>query len=338
MVKVETNHPQSPELEHYRHAIEELFISRRDCYPLQHQGQRLWKTVKEPLTDEAIEAHLIGQHTIGAYALNKHSRAKFVALDADSDEAWEQLRAAAAAMTFDSICCHLEQSRKGGHLWLFLDKQIDGAKAHSIGHMLVDHYSITESIEIFPKQKKLTQGGVGSFVRIPFGIHQATGKRYPMISLQGEPIAPTIREQISLVATAERASAELLISLIPEIQPLPQASAKLPLPKRVYSADLSKPPSILLKRYIPIRWVASQDTNLNSKGYGKCPFHEDSNPSFNAQDNRPGEVSAENYWHCYSCGRGGSVIDYYMFKHNIPFKEAIRRMMQEYADLLPRPS
>ena len=50
-------------------------------------------------------------------------------------------------------------------------------------------------MELFPKQDRLSSGP-GSLIRLPFGIHRKDGRRYGFVTPGGEPLAPTIRDQI----------------------------------------------------------------------------------------------------------------------------------------------
>ena|SRR3990167_10748598 len=52
---------------------------------------------------------------------------------------------------------------------------------------------------------------------------------------------------------------------------------------------------------------------------GKCPFHEDENPSFAI-------YPETNSWYCFACGEGGDVFDFYMKKRGIDFKQAIKEL------------
>jgi DNA primase len=70
-----------------------------------------------------------------------------------------------------------------------------------------------------------------------------------------------------------------------------------------------------VKQTITVEDLVSQFVDLNAKGIGKCPFHEDDNPSFSVNVN-------ENYWNCFSGCGGGSVIDFWMKLNNVDFKEA----------------
>lgn len=49
---------------------------------------------------------------------------------------------------------------------------------------------------------------------------------------------------------------------------------------------------------------------------GKCPFHEERTPSFFI-------FTDDNHFHCFSCARHGSVIDYIMELKDFDFKQAI---------------
>lgn len=43
---------------------------------------------------------------------------------------------------------------------------------------------------------------------------------------------------------------------------------------------------------------------IGRDGKVACPFHEDRTPSLHVYD------EAEHGWHCYGCGRGGTIIDF----------------------------
>jgi len=52
---------------------------------------------------------------------------------------------------------------------------------------------------------------------------------------------------------------------------------------------------------------------------GKCPFHDDSNPSFAIYVHT-------NSWNCFGGCGGGSVIDFYMKLKDVDFKTAIAEL------------
>jgi DNA primase catalytic core len=64
------------------------------------------------------------------------------------------------------------------------------------------------------------------------------------------------------------------------------------------------------------------DLKKNGKGYkGKCPFHEDDDPSFSVNPDR-------NLWHCFGCDKGGDGIRFVELIDGVDFKEAAKRLME----------
>ena len=56
-----------------------------------------------------------------------------------------------------------------------------------------------------------------------------------------------------------------------------------------------------------------------------CPWHDDRHPSLTFY-----ERTGENRCHCFSCGKGGSVIDYVMQRQRWTFQEACEWLSREY--------
>ena len=76
-----------------------------------------------------------------------------------------------------------------------------------------------------------------------------------------------------------------------------------------------------VKRQIAVEELVSQYVDLNAKGIGKCPFHEDEVPSFSVN-------AKENYWNCFAGCGGGSVIDFWMKLNEMDFKEATKDLAE----------
>lgn len=51
-----------------------------------------------------------------------------------------------------------------------------------------------------------------------------------------------------------------------------------------------------------------------------CPFHHDMQPSLSIDHDK-------NLWHCFGCGRGGSVIDWIMESDGVGFKAAVQELL-----------
>lgn len=54
---------------------------------------------------------------------------------------------------------------------------------------------------------------------------------------------------------------------------------------------------------------------------GKCPFHEDSTPSFVV-------TPAKNLWHCFGCNAGGGPVDWVMKANGISFRHAVELLRE----------
>ena len=54
---------------------------------------------------------------------------------------------------------------------------------------------------------------------------------------------------------------------------------------------------------------------------GRCPFHQDKSPSFTVSEEKQ-------LYHCFGCGAGGTVFNFLMSYHQIPFPEALERAAQ----------
>ena len=53
--------------------------------------------------------------------------------------------------------------------------------------------------------------------------------------------------------------------------------------------------------------------------FGLCPFHSEKTPSFSVSPERQ-------FYHCFGCGKGGSVIDFVMEVEKLPFQDAVRHL------------
>ena len=82
-------------------------------------------------------AHVRGEITLGTYLLDEQSQARFLVLDADDAQAWERLAHLARVLADEDIPSYLENSRRGGHLWLFLAQAVAGRDARAFGQGLL---------------------------------------------------------------------------------------------------------------------------------------------------------------------------------------------------------
>jgi hypothetical protein len=236
--------------------------------------------------------------TLGVYVLNTDGTAKFTVIDADDEEGFKSL---CHIHDSCSIPSYLEASRRGGHLWFFFAEPADGKIARNFGLEVAKKFVV--EAEVFPKQSH--SDGPGSCIRLPFGIHRKSGERYPFIGLGNW------RQQLGALTSPETVPLDVVLNY----------QYQEPVRTKPHYSDGELPLWEKVKCQITVKELVEQYVDLNPKGSGKCPFHEDTNPSFSVNDK-------ENYWHCFSGCGGGSVIDFWMRLHRMEFKEAMKDLAE----------
>jgi hypothetical protein len=264
--------PNPEQLGNLARILDDVFIQRHDLYARQLDNGR-YVCVHEPLTQAHLEAHLRGNITLGTYMLDAESHGRFLVLDADDDPNWRRLQAASTALEGMGTENYLERSRRGGHLWLFFDEALPGREIREFGQGLLSHFNI-DSVELFPKQNRL-KTGPGSLVRLPFGVHRRTGKRYGFYDTQRRPLAPALSWQIMVLEDREAVP-------IPVFQRFHGiGSRKLDRGRfdgvgRPRQTKIEKGngllPSERIKAAVSVKDFVSQYVELSPSGTGICPF------------------------------------------------------------------
>jgi hypothetical protein len=135
---------------------------------------------------DTIRRHLEGEITIGLYSINPATQcSKWVAIDADYDNALTDLLKLSFHLRQDGVESTLENSRRGGHLWIFLAEPLPARDCRIYVCGLALRLGIPvkggrqrEGIEIFPKHDALKPGRYGNAIRGPLGIHRGAGQRF----------------------------------------------------------------------------------------------------------------------------------------------------------------
>ncbi len=281
-----------------------VFLNARDYYAEQLEDGS-YVARKSFIAQADLEQHLRGQRTLGAYALDSQNQARWLCFDGDEDGSWVQLKTLALALASQGQPTYLERSRRGGHLWLFFDTPLPGRLVRRFGRGFLGQSDLNLVKEIYPRQDKL-QTGPGSLVRLPLGVHKKSMRRYGFVMLDEQPLAPTIRDQLALMATPETIAGAFVrqyVATLPEAPPPYE-----PRPLRVLFAGDGEQLSDRIKRAVFVPEFVSQYVDLDGRGRGLCPFHDDHRESF--------AVSREhNFWSCFAqCGEkphGGSVIHFW---------------------------
>jgi hypothetical protein len=211
------------------------------------------------LTSAEIQRHLAGDITVGIYAINPATqRAKWMGIDADYRTALEDLLKLQFGLARNGIQAALEQSRRGGHLWIFFEKPVPAKDArvyirHLAKQLLVGVKGADagEGIELFPRQDSVEEGRFGNAIRAPLGVHRAAKRRYWFYGAPYE-----LEGQMAYLRNLRRVTEQQLQDLIAS---LPADPPRVASRRAVFQPD--RPRFVILdhvetRRRIGRNWVA----------------------------------------------------------------------------------
>lgn len=312
--------PSGPELDDLANILEQQFIRRRDLFGLQRDDGG-YVCVHKRLRHDHILGHLCGEITLGTYLLDEDSRGRYLVFDADDLPDWRRLQAVAYALKDMRATAYLERSRRGGHLWLFFSEPLAGTAIRRFGQGVMMFFGLG-GLELFPKQGQLS-GGPGSLIRVPFGIHRKTGRRYGFYTLDGLPLAPTLREQLYMLEDLKCVPQSVLERLSTNAR-APERDDGILSKRKGPMAGKNRDELPLyeqVKGAISVRDFVGHYISLSQSGKGLCPFHNDTVESFSVND-------TENFWYCFACEIGGSVIDFWLHYRDCDFHTAVMELAE----------
>lgn len=306
----------------------DLFIGRRDDFALQRSDGR-YRRAGYRVSLLELGDHLAGRLTMGTYVIDEQGLCSFAVFDADGVYGLPLLAQVQQRLAGSGIVSYLEQSRRGGHLWVFLAERLPARLVR--GWLLP--FAPAE-VEFFPKQD--SSQGVGSLIRVPLGVHRLTGERYPFVTYQeGQPVpfTPSLDGMARyLIANAQRVSIPPAVRAAVEQPPAtrPPRHTHTSLTKNARTVPTSpsrtiadwctaQEPFSLIGRYI----------TLDRQGNGHCPFTEqhkngyDRRPSFHVYEPA---LDGGCCWHCYACNLTGNVFNFLERYHGLTARELWRRI------------
>src|SRR6201984_19619 len=139
------------------------------------------------LSRDTICKHLNGEITIGMYAAHhKTHGSKWVAIDADYENALDDLLKLQWELRRDGVEAALEKSRRGAHLWIFAEQPLLARDCRVYIYNLATRLKVpvkggaglAEGVEVFPRQDRLGEAEFGNALRGPLGVHRAVGQRF----------------------------------------------------------------------------------------------------------------------------------------------------------------
>ncbi len=208
----------------------DLFSGRENLYALQHvdaSGRTGYRPVREKLDAEILMSHLNGELTAGIYPVCTDNSVRFMAFDIDiskhyilnSDDAEieRKLEEAgtlalqiAAKLTSLSVYPLIEFSgNKGYHVWIFFEKPIQAAIAIKFAEIILAKVDLKAyehiGVEVFPKQSRVGEGGIGNLIKLPLGVHLKTGKRCNLLDIKTlNPVNDNQKTLMEAVFTPEK--------------------------------------------------------------------------------------------------------------------------------------
>jgi hypothetical protein len=312
----------SPDLALYRM----LFVGRTSDFALQRADGRYYRA-GQPLLDRVLHDHLTGTITAGTYVMNEQGRCSFAVFDDDRPPGLCELALLQDSLKRRGYPSYLEQSRRGGHLWLFFDQPLPASHVRS---WFLPYCST--GMEFYPKQDE--GNGYGSVIRLPLGIHRLSGVRYPFVHWDGESFVPQLQSIVDSASFSRRVTripvpADRLVPAPPEGTHAPTHQLLANTPIRHLSLSTTSIQA----------WCEAQDpfavigpsVSLNGRGLGCCPFGghhahgEDRHPSFKVYSPRRVGGSC---WYCYTWRQGGNVFDFLCYWYDIDARTMWRRIQR----------
>ena len=191
------------------------------------------------LTRKMIRQHLEGTVTVGLYAIRLvreqatwMSRCKWIAVDADYKTALDDLALLEYELKQLGVTAVVENSRRGGHLWIFNQAPLLAKECRTLILSLARRLDIAvkgvehpEGLELFPRQDALRPGEFGNGIRGPLGVHRKVDQRFFFID------APyRLDAQFDFIARVPRLTEQKLHSLVSALAPKRRAKKKQPFP------------------------------------------------------------------------------------------------------------
>jgi len=304
----------------------DLFIGRQSDYALQLSTGR-YRRIGLPVSLEVIQEHLAGSCTMGTYLMDEQGQCFFAVFDADQPDGLGMLADVRRQLAGEAIPSYLEVSRRGGHLWVFLDTPVP---AWLVRTWLLPY--CPAGVEFYPKQDEST--GVGSLIRVPLGVHRRSGKRYPFVIWkhgQLVPVASRLSDMVEALGEVQRATVPQALWLAHRNKTRFQRdthTSQTLIPSPIRSSSRQQTIAEWCAEQEPFSFI-SRYVRLDNRGLGCCPFgnhHKtgrDRRPSFQVfQPRCPGG----NCWRCYTGDISGNVFNFLQLYHELSAQELWTRL------------
>ena len=208
-----------------RHRFMTLFAGREDCFARQWANRTQQKSgyvpERRPLTPDDLDAHFSGHKTYGIYLMRADGNIRTAVIDADLKKNLrsrtlnqkDRRRIRREATHLITRIREISRSAgaaplvefsggKGYHFWYFFEQPQASAPIRSALFAIV-HQVLPDltafNLEVFPKQDQPGGKGFGNLVKLPLGVHRATGKRSWFMDCRDR----RVEAQLKLLTTTE---------------------------------------------------------------------------------------------------------------------------------------
>jgi len=174
-----------------------------------------------PPDDEAIRAHLMGQHVLGIYPMLVDETCWFLAMDFDKSSWREDVAALTATCRLKGLSPAVERSRsgQGAHVWFFFTAPVSARTARAMGCALITEtmsarpeLGMDSYDRLFPNQDSMPRGGFGNLIALPLQLEA----RKDGNSLFVDDLFQPHSDQWQFLAGLERLSPERVEALVGE--------------------------------------------------------------------------------------------------------------------------
>jgi hypothetical protein len=246
------------------------------------------------LDEQAVRKHLSGGQTVGLYAINPETQcSKWVAIDADYEGAYRDLRTLKWELEQDGVHAVVEMSRRGAHLWILCEEPLPAKLCRIYVYNLALRLDVpikgafkqVDGIEVFPRQDEVGASEFGNAIRAPLGIHRANNHRYWF-----EDAPSGLTEQIAYLRTVKRLSRGELENFTEGLSIPESVVARPPMARPQFDTTRS---GFKILQYIKVR--AKRSGNY----WAQCPSCAQQGRD-RAMDNLAISVADSRYYKCWA--------------------------------------
>ena len=289
--ELELSHCQITHDEDFIERYLQLFDGREGVHARQcrFKGRKFgYIPVHAGLDKDTLKSHLAGDQTLGLYLVKQDNSARLMAIDLDIAKGYlnsylhsanEQKRIKKKLLEVTTSILNIAENAgfelliessgyKGIHLWAFSDFAVPARHWRLLGKWLLEQLSAMPAeiqAEVFPKQEVVAEKGLGNLVKLPLGIHQASGQRSLFLERNTFRPWPMQREALENLQPISRSEFEEILGRITltGVKEKPHAEADFTAPPahlsnlRRASADSRPDPelSLRVKMRLPERFT-----------------------------------------------------------------------------------